>query len=228
MYYYSLISRSKVRGQNVHLESRSVSVDFENQPKKLSIFTLFFYISSTFFSPFFFSTFFPALIPILIQFNIFLYIEEWDWIMSRDCPCPDGLSLRARCVLTRPGFDINSQRGGLTLSGAHTTNTPCLSNHFPPASPTIKHNSVFFTLPPVSACTPWRSRLGRERERERLSRCLFICACFLACQDKEGNTEQVWEHNFTPSVLAPSTDYKHTHTHSRDMHAVYTLHHTAT
>lgn len=141
--------------------------------KKWSIFTLIFMFQVRF-SPHFFINIFSRFNP---NFNSVKYFSLY-WRVGLNYEQRLSLprrSLRARCVLTRPGFDINSQRGGLTLSDAHTTNTPCLSNHFPPASPTIKHNSVFFTLPPVSACTPWRSRLGRERERETISLLIYLC-----------------------------------------------------
>lgn len=59
--------------------------------------------------------------------------------------CHGNKFLRACCVLTRP-LNIFSHRRSFTLSGTNTTNTPCLSSHSPPATATIKYNSVFFTL----------------------------------------------------------------------------------
>lgn len=91
------------------------------------------------------------------------------------------------------------------------------------ATHATKYNSVFLHAAFCCACMPWRSRLGRERER---ALCLFICGCFLACQDKEGNMKPVWEHNFTLSALAWSAG---THVHiSMQVCTVYTGRHTHT
>lgn len=99
--------------------------------------------------------------------------------------------------------NIHPQRGGFTLSGTNTTNTRRLSSHGPPP-PQPQQNTILFPClfsPPLPSgrleegshvCGAGGRRGGgaRERERER-ERCLFICGCFLGCQDKEGNTEPV-------------------------------------
>lgn len=77
--------------------------------------------------------------------------------------------------------------------------TPLIESRSPAAAATAaKHNSVcFLLLSPLAALRRAVTSVGggrgeRARERERKSeRSLFICGCFLGCQDKEGNTEPV-------------------------------------
>lgn len=76
-------------------------------------------------------------------------------------PCLRNKSLYACCVLARP-FNIHSHRGYIPLSGR---NMPRLSSHSP-LPPLQQNAALFFFAVFWSACMPWRSRLGGERERD--------------------------------------------------------------
>lgn len=137
-------------------------------------------------------------------------------------PCSRNKFLHACCVLTRP-FNIYSHRSSFTLSGTNTTNTPCLSSHSP--LPPLQQNTIlfFFSSRRLLECLYAMAVTSGER-----ALCLFICGCFFACQDKEGNTEPVWEHNFTLSALAWSAERRRTHTHPAYKCMLYTQAHTNT
>lgn len=91
----------------------------------------------------------------------------WSFVVEKNLPpgtvndpCLRNKSLYACCVLARP-FNIHSQ----ALHPFKWQEYAALIESQSPAAATTKCCSVFLHAVFWSACMPWRSRLGGERER---------------------------------------------------------------